>query len=210
MKPATRKLVGVYVRVSDAGQNEAGQRDVIGAWLDGQGVEPGRVRWYVDAKTGDDLNRPAFEELRRDIFAGEVGTVVVYKLDRLSRKLTDGIATLVGWLEGGLRVVSVTQQFDFSGVTGKLIAAVLFGVAEMEQETRRERQAAGIAAAKKRGVYAANAERRRGYRKAAPAEVRELRDRGLAPSKIAAALGIGRSTVYRYLDEAKAEERPEG
>ena len=41
--------------------------------------------------------------------------------------------------------MSVSQQIDFNGAAGKLIAAVLFAVAQMETETRRERQAAGIA-----------------------------------------------------------------
>ena len=50
-------------------------------------------------------------------------------------------------------MVSVTQQIDFNGTVGKMLAAVLLGVAEMEKETCRERQKAGIEAAKERGVY---------------------------------------------------------
>lgn len=78
---------------------------------------------------------------------GEIGTIVVYKLDRISGKMTEGLNVLTDWLERGIRFVSVSQQFDFAGTVGKLIAGVLFAVSEMEQETRRERQAAGIAAA---------------------------------------------------------------
>ena len=122
-----------YVRVSTVGQNESGQRRDVRKWLEGNGVDG--VKWYVDKSTGDNLYRPEFERLQQAIFNGEVKTVVVYKLDRLSRSLADGIATLTDWLGKGVRVVSVTQQLDFSGATGKLIAAVLFAVAEMEQET---------------------------------------------------------------------------
>jgi len=71
-----------------------------------------------------------------------VKTVVVYKLDRLSRSLREEINVLAKWCDKRLRVVSVTQQIDFNGETSKLLAAVLLGIAEMEQETRRERQAA--------------------------------------------------------------------
>ena len=99
------------------------------------------------------------------MFAGEVDTIVVYKLDRVSRSLKDGINTLVGWCEQGIRVVSVTQQLDFNGAVGQLVGSVLFAVAQMEQETRRERQAAGIAAAKEAGVYIG---RRAGTTKAKP------------------------------------------
>ena len=59
---------------------------------------------------------------------------MVWKLDRLSRNLRDGINVLADWCDKGLRVVSVTQQIDFNGATGKMLAAVLLGVAEMEQE----------------------------------------------------------------------------
>ena len=85
------------------------------------------------------------------MFAGEVGTVVIYKLDRLCRSLRDGINVLCEWCDKGLRVVSVTQQIDFNGAVGKMLAAVLLGIAEMEQETRRERQASGIAVAEEAG-----------------------------------------------------------
>ena len=106
-------------------------------WLTGNGIDPGGVRWFVDKRTGDNLNRPAFEQLQAAIFAGEVGTVACYKLDRLSRSLRDGVDVLSDWCERGLRVVSVTQQIDFNGTVGKMLAAVLLGIAQMEQETRR-------------------------------------------------------------------------
>lgn len=188
------KLVACYVRVSTVGQNEAGQRREIERWLAGNGIE--NVKWFIDKQTGDNLDRPAFEQLQRDIFNGEVGTVVVWKLDRLSRKLRDGINVLCDWCERGLRVVSVTQQIDFNGTVGKMLAAVLLGVAEMEQETRRERQAAGIAVAKERGIYFG---RKPGTFKAKPRRAMQLRERGLTDDEIATAMGVSRRTVQRYL-----------
>lgn len=89
------KLVAAYVRVSTVGQNEAGQRAELDRWLTGNGIDPGVVRWFVDkGRSGDSLKRPAFEQLQDAVFAGEVGTVVVWKLDRLSRSLRDGINVL--------------------------------------------------------------------------------------------------------------------
>jgi DNA invertase Pin-like site-specific DNA recombinase len=111
------------------------------------------------------LRRPAFEALQKAIFAGEIGTVVVYKIDRLIRKLRDGIDTLCNWCEKGLRIVAVTQQIDFSGTVGKILAAVLLEVAEMEQETRREHQAVGLEVAKRKvSIEAA----RQGQRRRSP------------------------------------------
>lgn len=183
-----------YVRVSTVGQNEAGQRRELERWFTGNHVTD--VRWYVDHDTGDNLDRPDFERLQRDVFMGEIEAVAVYKLDRLSRTIRDGLNTLCDWCDRGLRVVSVTQQIDFNGTIGKMIAAVLFGVAEMEQQTRRERQAAGIAVAKQRGVYRG---RQPNSTKAKPARAKQLRDSGHSLAEIARALGISRRSVARYL-----------
>ena len=188
--------VGVYVRVSTAGQNVDGQRQEIERWLRGNGIT--NARWYVDRATGNNLSRPEFQRLQKDIFNGEIKTVVCWKLDRLSRNLRDGIDTLADWCDRGLRVVATSQQIDFNGSLGKMLAAVLLGIAEMEQEVRRERQAAGIAAAKARGIYVG---RKAGTQKAKPARARQLREKGLAPKEIAQALNVSERTVFRYLGE---------
>lgn len=188
--------VAVYVRVSTDGQNEAGQRAEIERWLSGNGINPADVVWYVDKKTGDTLQRPAFERLQAAVFAGDVRTVVVWRLDRLSRKLRDGINVIADWCERGLRVVSVTQQIDFNGTVGQIIASVLMGIAQMEQEARRDRQRAGIAVARQNGKYAG---RKSGTTKAKPQRAAELRARGLNDSEIATALGVSRRSVQRFL-----------
>ena len=198
----TAKTIACYVRVSTIGQNEAGQKAEIERWLTGNGIAPASVRWYLDkGKSGDSLKRPAFEQLQAAVFAGEVGTVVTYKLDRLSRSLRDGINVLCEWCDKGLRVVSVTQQIDFNGTMGKMLAAVLLGIAQMEQETRRERQAAGIAVAKGAGKYQG---RKPGTTKATPERAVALKEKGLSVEEIAASLGVSRNTVFVYLRKAKA------
>jgi DNA invertase Pin-like site-specific DNA recombinase len=184
----------VYIRVSTVGQNEAGQRREIQRWLKGNGIDG--VRWFVDKQTGDNLDRPAFRELQAAVFNGQIKTIVVWKLDRLSRNLRDGVNVLADWCDKGLRVVSVTQQIDFNGALGKMLAAVLLGVAEMEQETRRERQAAGIAVAKAAGKYQG---RQAGSTAAEPEKARKLKAKGLTDAEVAVQLGVTRRTVQRYL-----------
>jgi len=100
-----------------------------------------------------------------------------------------------------VRVVSVTQQIDLNGAVGRMLASVMFGLAEIEQEYRRECQAAAIPAAKRKGVYRG---RKKGTTKVPPARVQQLRARGLTTPEIATALGVHPRTVFRYL----AEERP--
>ena len=160
--------------------------------------------WFEDLESGTHFDRPAFKELQTAIFMGEVKTVVVWRLDRLSRNQKDGINILADWCSQGVRVVSVTQQLDLTGAFGRLIAGVLFAVDEMEIEAIKERQAAGIQAAKERGVYKLNGQRRRGYRKVDRSQVADLSKRGYGATAIARELGIARSTVYSYLDELKS------
>jgi DNA invertase Pin-like site-specific DNA recombinase len=202
----TKPTVGAYVRVSTKEQNEASQRDEISRWLQGNGIAPDAVRWFVDrGESGDTLNRPAMKELQAAIFMGEVKTVVCYKLDRLSRKLHHGINLLVNWIEKGLRVVCTSQQIDFNGTIGSMLAAVLLGFAQMEQETRRERQAAGIAAAKKaNGGKCGWGGRNKGTFKAKPERALALQARGLSVAEIANAMGVTPMSVYRYLKMASA------
>ena len=187
-------MIGCYVRVSTAGQNVTGQKREIRRWL--KNNRHTDVRWYVDTTSGDSLDRPEFERLQRDVFDGKIKMIVLWRLDRLSRSLGDGLKVLADWCDKGLRVVSVTQQIDFNGTVGKMIAAVLLGVAEMEQEARKERQAAGIAAAKSRGVYIG---RKPGTTKAKPNRAVKLRNRGLTVDEIASAMGVSRRTIQRYL-----------
>ena len=77
----------------------------------------------------------------------------MWKLDRLSRRLRDGVNVLADWCERGLKIVVITQQIELNGAVGRMIAALLLGLAEIELEYRQERQAAGIEVAKRKGIY---------------------------------------------------------
>jgi DNA invertase Pin-like site-specific DNA recombinase len=79
-----------------------------------------------------------------------------------------------------------------------MLASVMFGLAEIEQEYRRERQAAGIAVAKRKGVYRG---RVKGTTKVQPARAQRLRTRSLTAPEITTALSIHPRTVFRYLAE---------
>jgi predicted transposase/invertase (TIGR01784 family) len=106
---------------------------------------------------------------------------------------------LADWCERGLKIVVITQQIELNGPVGRMIAAVLLGLAEIELEYRQERQSAGIEVAKKKGVYQG---RQRGTTKGKPARAKELLDKGLNAAEIAQALGVSERTVFRYLGEA--------
>jgi DNA invertase Pin-like site-specific DNA recombinase len=146
------KKVAVYCRVSTYDQEKGlkSQEKALQDYCSNHGFE--NLNWYQDRITGSKTNRPAFNKLQKAIFDGKVDTVVVWKLDRLSRSLKDGINILTDWLEKDVRVIATAQQLDFSGSVGQLIASVLFAVAAMERENLRENTKRGIAAARSRGV----------------------------------------------------------
>ena len=190
-------MIGVYLRVSTTDQNTNSQKAEIEKYLASNGIAADSVTWFEDQETGTTLKRLAFERLQAHIFAGKIKTVIVWKLDRLSRNLRDGVNVLADWAEKGLKIVVVTQQLELNGVIGRTIAALLLGLAEIEHGHIKERQKAGIAAAKARGAYKG---RQPGTRKASPERARELATKGNKPAEIAAALGISKRTVMRYLD----------
>jgi len=189
----------VYIRVSSPkGQKTDSQRAELEAWLKRHHYKS--VQWFEDHDSGTTMQREAFQRLQAVIFAGEIKTVVVWKLDRLARSLKEGINVLADWCQRGVRIIAVTQQIDLSGPVGHLIASLLFGIAEIELQHAKERQAAGIAVAKQRGMYKG---RRQGTTKAVPAHARTLRKQGLTVQEIAQALGVRERTVYYYLQVSK-------
>jgi DNA invertase Pin-like site-specific DNA recombinase len=105
-----------YVRISTKDQNPDLQREEIGARANAHGIKD--VIWYEDRISGDKSSRPRLDALRKDIFAGKVKTVILWKLARLARSKRDGEALLADWCGRNVRIVSVTQQIDPSGVVG--------------------------------------------------------------------------------------------
>lgn len=196
--------VAAYVRVSSRHQKTDSQEAEIKKWLDGNGIAADQVEWYRDKESGKTLDRPAFHKLQKDIFNGSIKVVVCWKLDRLSRRLRDGVNLLADWCERGLKVVVVTQQIELNGPVGRMIAAVLLGLAEIELEYRRERQQAGISVAKKKGIYVG---RQKGTTKSKPERAMELKSKGLSFGEIATALGISERTVFRYIGTSSKVEK---
>ena len=193
-------MMACYCRVSTHRQKVDSQKADILRWLTSQAVAPAVIQWFEDVESGTTLKRPAFDRMQQGIFAGTIRTVVVWKLDRISRRQREGVNLLADWCERGVRVVIITQQLDLSGAVGRLVASVLFGLAEIEHEYRRERQAAGIAVAKRKGRYHGRA---RGTTKAQPARVQLLYERGFTVAEIGQALQISPRTAYRYLATAE-------
>ncbi len=103
--------------------------------------------------SGGNLERPGLKRLMADIEAGRIDIVVVYKIDRLTRSLTD-FAKLVDVLDrNGVSFVSVTQQFNTTTSMGRLTLNILLSFAQFEREVTGERIRDKIAASKAKGMW---------------------------------------------------------
>ena len=132
------------------------QREACQAFIASQRQEGWRVlpAPYDDGGySGGTLDRPALKRLLEDVEANKVDTIVVYKVDRLTRSLAD-FAKIVEALDArGVSFVSVTQQFNTTSSMGRLTLNVLLSFAQFEREVTGERIRDKIAASKRKGMW---------------------------------------------------------
>lgn len=143
----------VYYRVSTDKQLIDLQRDAVAHWVKTtKHADP--VKEYCDlAMSGKTGKRPAFRKLMRDVKAGRVRTLVVYKLDRLTRDTRTAIKTILWLDELGVKFVAVTQPMFSHGTPFRHAMIAIFAeLAQMERETISERVKAGMEAARVRGA----------------------------------------------------------
>jgi site-specific DNA recombinase len=103
--------------------------------------------------SGGTMERPALVRLLEDIAAKRIDTVVVYKVDRLTRALADFAKIVEQFDKQGISFVSVTQQFNTTTSMGRLTLNVLLSFAQFEREVTGERIRDKIAASKRKGMW---------------------------------------------------------
>ena len=132
------------------------QREACESYIKSQQHE-GRVlveKQYNDGGfSGGTLERPALKELFQDIEGGKVDTVVVYKIDRLTRSLIDFSKIVELFDKRSVTFVSITQQFNTTTSMGRLTLNILLSFAQFEREVTGERIRDKIAATAKKGMW---------------------------------------------------------
>jgi DNA invertase Pin-like site-specific DNA recombinase len=103
--------------------------------------------------SGATMERPAFKRLLSDVSAGRVDVVIVYKVDRLTRSLSDFAKIVEIFDKQQVSFVSVTQQFNTTSSMGRLTLNILLSFAQFEREVTGERIRDKIAASKKKGLW---------------------------------------------------------
>jgi len=132
------------------------QREACEAFIKSQAGEGWRLvkSAYDDGGlSGGTMERPALQRLLSDINQGQIDVVVVYKVDRLTRSLTDFAKMVEVFDARGVSFVAVTQQFNTTTSMGRLTLNVLLSFAQFEREVTGERIRDKIAASKQKGMW---------------------------------------------------------
>ncbi len=204
------KNVGIYYRVSTDKQELASQKLAIAQWIAALPPEsrPLSQKEFKDhGLSGTDSQRKGFQALLRAAFEQQIDTIIVYRLDRLSRNATEAIQVLLTLDQAGVGFISVTQPVLNMGLDNpfrRTMLAAFSEIAEIERDTIVSRVRSGLDAARQRGVRLGRPE---GLTRAQQLEVRHLRAEGLSYAAIAERLALPSSSV-KLLD--KGPDRSEG
>jgi site-specific DNA recombinase len=132
-------------------QREAGEAYIASQRHEGWMLIP---EYYDDGGfSGGSMDRPALKRLLADIAAGKIDVIVVYKVDRLSRSLSDFAKMVEIFDSNNVSFVSVTQQFNTTTSMGRLTLNILLSFAQFEREVIGERVRDKVAASKRKGMW---------------------------------------------------------
>ena len=197
-KQAKMFRAGIYARVSTHDQQ------TIPLQMRALREYAARRGWTVAMQVREIGSGASARELREKIVEAarrrEIDVVLVWRLDRWGRSVTDLLATLQELDHLGVGFVSLTEALDLTTPAGRAMAGLLAVFAEFEREILRERVRAGLAHARRNG-------KRLGRPATAAlhaAEVRKLHRAGVSKSEIARRLRIGRTSVRRILTSKRA------
>ena len=161
-RSAKRVRCAIYTRKSsEEGLEQAfnsldAQREACAAFIASQKHEgwTASPTLYDDGGfSGGTMHRPALKRLIADIEAGQIDVVVVYKVDRLTRALSDFAKLVEVFDRRSVSFASITQQFNTTTSMGRLTLNVLLSFAQFEREVIGERVRDKIAASKKKGMW---------------------------------------------------------
>ncbi|MFN8531938.1 MAG: recombinase family protein [Dehalococcoidia bacterium] len=182
-----------YARVSTDDQTLALQLDAL--------KQAGCQKIYRDVASGAKADRPGLAQALDHLRAGD--TLVVWRLDRLGRTLTQLIELITLFDTQGIGFRSLTESIDTTTSGGKLIFHIFGALAEFERNLIRERTRAGLAAARARGKKGG-----RRFKLDTPEKVAVLKklydDHSNSVTDICNTLKISPATLYRYIARAKA------
>src|SRR3984893_2785268 len=192
-KPAKMFRAGLYARVSTNDQQTLPMQ--IRAMREYTARRGWSIVIQVREVGSGAAQRQAREKLLDAARRRDIDVVLVWRLDRWGRSVTDLLATLQELEHLGVGFVSLTEALDLTTPAGRAMAGLLSGFAEFEREILRERVRAGLAQARQNGKRLGRP--LTAARKAD--QIRKLYRAGVSKSEIARRLQIGRTSVRRVL-----------
>ena len=192
-KPAKMFRAGLYARVSTNDQQTLPMQ--IRAMREYAARRGWTIALQVREVGSGAARREAREKLLEAARRREIDVVLVWRLDRWGRSVTDLLATLQELDHLGVGFVSLTEALDLTTAAGRAMAAMLAVFASFEREILQERTRAGLAHARQNG-------KRLGRPATAAihaAEIRKLHCAGVSKSEIARRVQVGRTSVRRIL-----------
>jgi len=189
----------LYVRVSGPGQDLDTQEADLRRYAQSQAWDPCETFRESISGTGAKV-RPEFDRLKLAMVNGAFDVVLVTKLDRIARSVSDALLFFEMAEATKVRVVATTQQIDTATPAGRLTRTILAGVAEFEGELIRERTRAAMAAIKEGRKRTRTGQRLGRPRRVFPevvAQARTLRESGHTWPQIAQLVGLKAETIRR-------------
>lgn len=185
------KIVAIYERVSTTHQRHDAQDLPLKRWCRSHGIRCHQYRMYKDVGSGKDSHRPELQRLLRHVQDGKVKMIVVFSLQRLSRSLLDGVKILTTLLENNVEVISLSENLELKGPSGRLVCHVLLSIYEWQREFQNESIKNGIAARRKQGKPIGRPRNNRRL-----TQIRKWHTKGMTAIDIAERLGCTRANVY--------------
>lgn len=188
-----------YARVSTVGQELSAQKKAL--------EQAGAEKIVSEKVSGKNTNRAGLQKLLGQLQAGD--TLIVTKMDRISRNVRDGIELIDSLNDRGIALHVLNMGLFDNSPTSKLIRNILLSVGEWEREMILERQREGIQEAKERGLYKGMPKKytdnHKGLQHAL--ELMDNRDtNNLTVNDIAGMTGVSRATIYREMRAKKWEQ----
>lgn len=200
------KSLGIYYRVSTGKQDFASQKSAIKTFL-GDLPDSKRPQEIIEFKdhgqSGMDNEREAYQAIIKAAVDKRIDTVLVYRLDRLSRDASEAIQLLLKLDQLGVGFISVTQPVLNMGLDNpfrRTMLAAFAEIAELERETIVSRVNAGLDAARKRG---AKLGRPSFLDRETFLTIEKMRTEGSSFGLIATCLGLSRTSVQRIFKEGR-------
>lgn len=187
--------VALYARVSTHDQQTLPmQLEVMREYAKKRGW---KIKHEIQEIGSGAKTRPKREELLKEARRRQVDAIIVWRLDRWGRSVSDLIGTIRELTDTGVGFVSLTEAFDLTTPAGKALSGMLAVFAEFERDILRERVKAGIAHSRSQG----NAHGRPATASLKTAEIKALKKKGFNNSEISRQLEIGRASVIRALSQ---------